>query len=181
MSRFSSFCCCFLFLVLVHSSQSTNPFDQFGVYCKPETFGQRVSKTGCDSKYIRVKACLGTCASYAYPLDRPPYFKKFCECCKPSATRWKVFNLPNCASGISPLVQLESAVNCKCSACTWKRTKSNTELETDNLLSSLWYWKVSPYVQIEFIQNMIRQNVILVSRNICVTPWRPSVMTPSVN
>ncbi|KAJ7357835.1 Glycoprotein hormone beta-5, partial [Desmophyllum pertusum] len=118
MSVLSTVCCCLVFLALVHTNQSYNPFDKFGVYCKPEAYNQEVSKTGCDSQYVRVKACLGTCASYAYPLDHPPYFKKFCECCKPSSTRWKVFNLPNCATGISPLVQVESAVNCKCSMCT---------------------------------------------------------------
>lgn len=116
--RVSAFCCCIVLLTLVQSIQSYNPFDKFGVYCKPEAFSQRVSRKGCDSQYIRVKACLGTCASYAHPLDHPPYFKKVCECCKPSSTRWKVFSLQNCDSGTSPLVQVESAVNCKCSGCT---------------------------------------------------------------
>lgn len=116
--RGSAFCCCIVLLTLVQSIQSYNPFDKFGVYCKPEAFSQRVSRKGCDSQYIRVKACLGTCASYAHPLDHPPYFKKVCECCKPSSTRWKVFSLQNCDSGTSPLVQVESAVNCKCSGCT---------------------------------------------------------------
>ena len=48
----------------------------------------------------------------------------------------KCLILPNCTSGISPLVQLESAVNCKCSACTW-RTKTNGQSER-HLLSSRW-------------------------------------------
>ena len=117
MSRLPSVCCCIVLLVLVDSSKSNNPFDQFGVFCKPEVVRLRVSKTGCESRYVRVKACLGTCASHTRPLDHPPYFKKFCECCKAPVKRWKMFNLPNCTSGISPLVKVESAVNCKCSAC----------------------------------------------------------------
>ena len=122
MSRLSSFYCCVLLLALVHSSQPT--FSQFGVFCKPEVGRIQVSKTGCGSRYVRAKACVGTCASYMYPLNHPPYFKKFCKCCKPSAKRWKKFNLPNCTSGISPTVQVESAVNCKCSACTWKKERN---------------------------------------------------------
>ena len=118
MSRLSSLCSCVLLFVLIHSSQSNNPFSQFGVYCKPETGRLRVNKTGCESRYVRTKACVGTCASYTHPLDHSPYFKKFCKCCKPSAKRWKVFNLQNCTSGISPLVRVESAVNCNCSACS---------------------------------------------------------------
>lgn len=112
---------CWLFALsvfLVQASHAYNPFDQFGVYCKPEAYRQLVKRTGCDSQYIRVKACLGTCASHAYPLDHPPYFKKMCSCCKPSSTRWKVLSLQNCGSGISPVVQVESAFNCKCSECT---------------------------------------------------------------
>ena len=136
MSGLSSVCCCVLFLALVHSSQSKNPFDQFGVYCKPKMENHLVSKTGCDSRYVQVKVCAGTCVSYVHPLDHHPYFKKFCQCCKPSVKRWKAFYLPNCASGISSLVQVESAVNCKCSPCTWK--KKLTEWKTENLLGSLW-------------------------------------------
>ena len=116
--RVVAVCCCVVLLTLVQTNQSYNPFDQFGVYCKPEVYNQLVKRKGCDSQYIRVKACLGTCASYAHPLDRPPYFKKVCECCKPSSTRWKVFSLQNCDSDTSPLVQVESAVNCKCMGCT---------------------------------------------------------------
>lgn len=180
MSGLSAVCCCVLILALVHSSQSANLFDEFGVYCKPETYSQKVSKSGCDSQYVRVKACLGTCASYAYPLDHPPYFKKFCECCKPSSTRWKVFNLPNCASGISPLVQVESAVNCKCSACTWnekhvEKEKHSTELETWIFVrQSLIAWlRLNRIYSINNASKLPpvtpQENVILVSRNLCVT------------
>ncbi|PFX27458.1 Regulator of G-protein signaling 11 [Stylophora pistillata] len=109
---------CFVFLALISSNKSSNPFDKYGVYCKPETYTQRVTKSGCGSQTVRVKACLGTCASYALPQDRPPYFKKVCECCKPKETRLKAFSLPGCQSGVSPLVQIETAVHCKCQMCT---------------------------------------------------------------
>ena len=113
-AKISWFCALFF---LIQPSQSYNPFEHFGVYCKPEAYRQLVRKEGCDSGYIRVKACLGTCASQAYPLDHPPYFKKMCSCCKPSSTRWQVFSLQNCGSGISPFIHVESAVNCKCIEC----------------------------------------------------------------
>lgn len=126
MSRLPSLCCCILLFVLINSSQSNNPFSQFGVFCKTKMENQLVNKTGCDSRYVQVNACIGTCASYTHPLDHPPYFKKFCKCCKPLVKRWKMFNLPNCTSGISPLVQVEAAVNCNCTACSWnKRTGKN--------------------------------------------------------
>lgn len=115
---------CFVFLALISSNKSSNPFEKYGVYCKPETYTQRVTKSGCGSQNVRVKACLGTCASYALPQDRPPYFKKVCECCKPKETRLKAFSLPGCQSGVSPLVQIETAVHCKCQMCTWKKTIS---------------------------------------------------------
>ena len=116
--KLAALCFYVVLVILLQSSQSYNPFDQFGVKCKPEAYNHRVTRKGCDSQYIRVKACLGTCASYAHPLDHPPYFKKACECCKPSTTKFKVFKLQNCVSGISPLVQVESAVNCSCMECT---------------------------------------------------------------
>lgn len=110
--------CCLVFLALISSSTSYNPFEKFGVYCKPETYTRPVTKSGCGSQKVRVKACLGTCASYAQPLDHSPHFKKVCECCKPSSTQMVTFNLPDCRSGISPIVQVESAVQCKCKMCT---------------------------------------------------------------
>lgn len=113
-AKISWFCALFF---LIQPSQSYNPFEHFGVYCKPEAYRQLVRKEGCDSGYIRVKACLGTCASQAYPLDHPPYFKKMCSCCRPSSTRWKAFSLQNCGSGISPFIRVESAVNCNCIEC----------------------------------------------------------------
>ena len=136
MPRLPSLCCCILLFVLINSSQSNNPFSQFGVFCKTKMENQLVNKTGCDSRFVQVKACIGTCASYTRPLDHPPYFKEFCKCCKPSAKRWKMFNLPNCTSGISPLVQVEAAVNCSCSACSWKKKKNRKKYwmsKTENI------------------------------------------------
>ena len=160
MSGLPSFCCCVLLFVVVYSSQSNNPFDQFGVYCRPKMDNQLVNKTGCDHRYVRVKACIGTCASYTRPLDQPPYFKKVCKCCKPSAKRWKAFNLPNCTSGISPLVQVESAVNCNCSPCSWEKRnrKKYRESKTENILDSClqcsyrWLWVKESLGLIEFSQ-----------------------------
>lgn len=137
MSRLSSFYCCVLLVTLVHSSQSNNPFSKFGVFCKPVMGRLPVSKTGCESRSVRVKACVGTCASHTYPLNHPPYFKKFCKCCKPSATSWMTFNLLNCTSGISPSVQVESAVNCKCSVCTWKKkNKIEWKIKVNRVIDS---------------------------------------------
>ena len=159
MSGLPSFCCCILLFVVVHSSKSNNPFNKFGVYCKPKMDNQLLNKIGCDHRYVQVKACIGTCASYTRPLDQPPYFKKFCKCCKPSAKRWKAFNLPNCTSGISPLVQVESAVNCNCSPCSWeKRNRKNIESKTENIFIAFYSaptvdceWR-SPWAWIEFSQ-----------------------------
>ena len=126
--------CCLVFLALISSSTSYNPFEKFGVYCKPETYTRPVTKSGCGSQKVRVKACLGTCASYTLPLDHSPHFKKVCECCKPSSTQMVTFNLPDCQSGISPIVQVESAVQCKCKMCTWKKTIS----EVKGILHENW-------------------------------------------
>lgn len=122
--KVSVLCCCVLLLASLHSCQSYNPFAQFGVYCNRQVYGKQVTKKGCDSKYTEVKACLGTCASYAIPLSHPPYFKRKCECCKPSLTSVKIVSLENCDPGVSPLVQVESAENCQCHSCSWQRMRA---------------------------------------------------------
>ena len=161
--------CCVVLLAVVHPNQSYNPFDQFGVYCKLEAYSQLISRKGCDSQYIRVKACLGTCASYAHPLDHPPYFKKVCECCKPSYKRWKVFKLKNCDSAVSPLVEVESAVKCNCSRCSWKEISTTCNL---TLVKSSWNSirrNIMHWHNLFYNRALNNLNIILVSRNLYVT------------
>ena len=62
-----------LVILLVSFSLYTHGFN---VYCKSEYFRQKVEKTGCDTDYVGVYACLGTCGSYVLPLSNPPFFRK---------------------------------------------------------------------------------------------------------
>lgn len=48
----------------------------YKVYCKSEYYRKEVAKAGCDSDYVGVYACLGTCGSFVLPLSNPPYFEK---------------------------------------------------------------------------------------------------------
>ncbi|KXJ29715.1 hypothetical protein AC249_AIPGENE20838 [Exaiptasia diaphana] len=75
-----------LAIILVIFSQHTQGFK---VYCKSEYYRKQVDKSGCDTKYVGVYACLGTCGSFILPLSNPPYFSKFCQCCKATGTEWK--------------------------------------------------------------------------------------------
>jgi len=62
-----------LFVVLSYSLQHVHGYN---VYCKSEYYRQRVAKDGCDTDYVGVYACLGTCGSFVLPLSNPPYFDK---------------------------------------------------------------------------------------------------------
>ena len=102
---------------LVITSVAANPFDKYVVYCKAEDFRKYVSRSGCDSRYVTVRACLGTCASYALPLSYSPFFTPVCHCCKAVGKEWKNINLMNCSPGVDPLIRLESATSCGCASC----------------------------------------------------------------
>lgn len=109
------------FIATSNHCRATDPFSEFHVYCKKETYKQKVTKPGCSgSEIVLVSACLGTCASYAQPLEYAPYFKKVCHCCKPTQTKWESFKLGKCSPGVSEFVKVQTVTGCACQAsvCT---------------------------------------------------------------
>lgn len=85
------------------------------VSCYARDYNHRVSRDGCTTKHVAVKACLGTCFSREIPIDFYPFFKKECDCCQPTAQEYVYVKLTCGSSSIT--VKVTSAKRCECKDC----------------------------------------------------------------
>ncbi|CAB3984335.1 Hypothetical predicted protein [Paramuricea clavata] len=83
--------------------------------CYARDYDQDVSRGGCTTERIKVKACLGKCPSKEIPIDHYPFFWNDCKCCTPTAQTYVSVEL-NCNTG-KITVKVPSATHCACQNC----------------------------------------------------------------
>lgn len=87
--------------------------------CKPADYKHVVKRSGCTSKEVGVKSCLGTCRSEEIVLDRHPFFVSHCRCCIPTNTKQVRVELSCSNPQSTKVVWVPSVTACMCQTCNW--------------------------------------------------------------
>uniref|UniRef100_A0A8C4NB49 CTCK domain-containing protein n=1 Tax=Eptatretus burgeri TaxID=7764 RepID=A0A8C4NB49_EPTBU len=95
-------------------------FPERPAWCQTQNITQIVSQTGCRSKTIANRVCLGQCYSYSVPNTLPQSSNALvhCDSCTPTDLTWEIVTL-NC-DGASPTASIlvEMIIHCQCQACS---------------------------------------------------------------
>ncbi|XP_026576990.1 neuroblastoma suppressor of tumorigenicity 1-like [Pseudonaja textilis] len=96
-------------------------FPDKNAWCEAKNITQIIGHTGCNSKSIQNRACMGQCFSYSVPntLPRSTESLVHCDSCMPSNIQWDIVSL-DCphneySSRVDKLV--EKILHCSCQAC----------------------------------------------------------------
>lgn len=94
-------------------------------WCKATVFEQSIRETGCETKIVQNKACVGQCFSYYSPETFPMRYasrrrrRKYCAVCKPSVKSWITVSLKCPGKNHNQVDKLvEMIYACSCKKCT---------------------------------------------------------------
>uniref|UniRef100_UPI00398E950C neuroblastoma suppressor of tumorigenicity 1 n=1 Tax=Pristiophorus japonicus TaxID=55135 RepID=UPI00398E950C len=96
-------------------------FPDKSAWCEAKNITQIVGHTGCESKSIQNRACLGQCFSYSVPNTFPQSTESLvhCDSCMPAQSMWEIVKLECPGNEEMPRVDklVEKIVHCSCQAC----------------------------------------------------------------
>ncbi|XP_032904216.1 neuroblastoma suppressor of tumorigenicity 1 [Amblyraja radiata] len=96
-------------------------FPDKSAWCEAKNITQIVGHTGCESKSIKNRACLGQCFSYSVPNTFPQSTESLvhCDSCMPAQSLWEIVKLECPGNEEMPRVDklVEKIVHCSCQAC----------------------------------------------------------------
>ncbi|XP_067826606.1 neuroblastoma suppressor of tumorigenicity 1 isoform X2 [Heptranchias perlo] len=96
-------------------------FPDKSAWCEAKNITQIVGHTGCESKSIQNRACLGQCFSYSVPNTFPQSTESLvhCDSCMPAQSMWEIVMLECPGNEEMPRVDklVEKIVHCSCQAC----------------------------------------------------------------
>ncbi|XP_068935333.1 neuroblastoma suppressor of tumorigenicity 1 isoform X1 [Petaurus breviceps papuanus] len=96
-------------------------FPDKSAWCEAKNITQIVGHSGCKSKSIQNRACLGQCFSYSVPNTFPQSTESLvhCDSCMPSQSMWEIVTLDCPSHDEMPRVDklVEKIVHCSCQAC----------------------------------------------------------------
>ncbi|XP_059807954.1 neuroblastoma suppressor of tumorigenicity 1 isoform X1 [Hypanus sabinus] len=96
-------------------------FPDKSAWCEAKNITQIVGHTGCESKSIKNRACLGQCFSYSVPNTFPQSTESLvhCDSCMPAQSMWEIVKLECSGNEAMPRVDklVEKILHCSCQAC----------------------------------------------------------------
>lgn len=96
-------------------------FPDKSAWCEAKNITQIVGHTGCESKSIKNRACLGQCFSYSVPNTFPQSTESLvhCDSCMPAQSMWEIVKLECPGNEEMPRVDklVEKILHCSCQAC----------------------------------------------------------------
>ncbi|KAE8594685.1 hypothetical protein XENTR_v10019747 [Xenopus tropicalis] len=96
-------------------------FPDKSAWCEAKNITQIVGHSGCESKSIQNRACLGQCFSYSVPNTFPQSTESLvhCDSCMPIDSVWDVVTLECPGNEEFPRVDklVEKILQCSCQAC----------------------------------------------------------------
>ncbi|CAN2388007.1 sequestering of BMP from receptor via BMP binding [Pristimantis euphronides] len=96
-------------------------FPDKSAWCEAKNITQIVGHSGCESKSIQNRACLGQCFSYSVPNTFPQSTESLvhCDSCMPAKSMWDVVTLECPGNEEVPRVDklVEKILRCSCQAC----------------------------------------------------------------
>lgn len=96
-------------------------FPDKSAWCEAKNITQIVGHSGCESKSIQNRACLGQCFSYSVPNTFPQSTESLvhCDSCMPAQSLWEIVTLDCPSSEDIPRVDklVEKILHCSCQAC----------------------------------------------------------------
>lgn len=139
--------CCTLFAL--HSAAAPAHINRLALFpdksawCEAKNITQIVGHTGCQSRSIQNRACLGQCFSYSVPNTFPQSTESLahCDSCMPAQTQWEVVTLECPGSEDSPRVDklVERIMHCSCQSCSKESPQEGAMMQlypSDNTLDS---------------------------------------------
>ncbi|XP_012680319.1 neuroblastoma suppressor of tumorigenicity 1 [Clupea harengus] len=97
-------------------------FPDKSAWCEAKNITQIVGHTGCQSRSIENRACLGQCFSYSVPNTFPQSTESLvhCDSCMPAQTHWEVVTLECPGNEDTPRVEklVERILLCSCQSCS---------------------------------------------------------------
>ncbi|XP_056399346.1 neuroblastoma suppressor of tumorigenicity 1 [Hyla sarda] len=113
-----------LFVVILAAPPPINRLALFpdkSAWCEAKNITQIVGHSGCESKSIQNRACLGQCFSYSVPNTFPQSTESLvhCDSCMPAKSMWDVVTLECPGNEEVPRVDklVEKILRCSCQAC----------------------------------------------------------------
>ncbi|TFK13816.1 neuroblastoma suppressor of tumorigenicity 1 isoform X1 [Trachemys scripta elegans] len=96
-------------------------FPDKSAWCEAKNITQIVGHSGCESKSIQNRACLGQCFSYSVPNTFPQSTESLvhCDSCMPAQSMWEIVTLDCPGNAEIPRVDklVEKILRCSCQAC----------------------------------------------------------------
>ncbi|CAM5112200.1 unnamed protein product [Natator depressus] len=96
-------------------------FPDKSAWCEAKNITQIVGHSGCESKSIQNRACLGQCFSYSVPNTFPQSTESLvhCDSCMPAQSMWEIVTLECPGNAEIPRVDklVEKILHCSCQAC----------------------------------------------------------------
>ncbi|KAM5125193.1 neuroblastoma suppressor of tumorigenicity 1 [Mantella aurantiaca] len=96
-------------------------FPDKSAWCEAKNITQIVGHSGCESKSIQNRACLGQCFSYSVPNTFPQSTESLvhCDSCMPAKSMWDVVTLECPGNEEVPRVDklVEKILRCSCQSC----------------------------------------------------------------
>ncbi|XP_009994059.1 PREDICTED: neuroblastoma suppressor of tumorigenicity 1 isoform X1 [Chaetura pelagica] len=96
-------------------------FPDKSAWCEAKNITQIVGHSGCESKSIQNRACLGQCFSYSVPNTFPQSTESLvhCDSCMPAQSMWEIVTLDCPGNEEIPRVDklVEKILLCSCQAC----------------------------------------------------------------
>ncbi|NXG60153.1 NBL1 protein, partial [Hemiprocne comata] len=96
-------------------------FPDKSAWCEAKNITQIVGHSGCESKSIQNRACLGQCFSYSVPNTFPQSTESLvhCDSCMPAQSMWEIVTLDCPGNDEIPRVDklVEKILHCSCQAC----------------------------------------------------------------
>ncbi|OCT71083.1 neuroblastoma suppressor of tumorigenicity 1-like [Xenopus laevis] len=109
-------------------------FPDKNAWCEAKNITQIVGHSGCESKSIQNRACLGQCFSYSVPNTFPQSTESLihCDSCMPIDSVWDVVTLECPDNEDFPRVDklVEKILQCSCQACGKEGAMFNVYLNT---------------------------------------------------
>ncbi|ETE58457.1 Neuroblastoma suppressor of tumorigenicity 1, partial [Ophiophagus hannah] len=106
-------------------------FPDKNAWCEAKNITQIIGQTGCNSKSIQNRACMGQCFSYSVPNTLPQSTESLvhCDSCMPLNIQWEIVSLdcPNYEFGPRVEKLVEKILHCSCQACELSQPELNLE------------------------------------------------------
>ncbi|XP_043917726.1 neuroblastoma suppressor of tumorigenicity 1 [Protopterus annectens] len=105
-------------------------FPDKNAWCEAKNITQIVGHSGCESKSIQNRACLGQCFSYSVPNTFPQSTESLvhCDSCMPVDPTWDIVTLECPGNEEMPRVDklVERIEHCSCQACGKEQSQDSS-------------------------------------------------------